>query len=157
MQGEQSKQSSFFDMIYEELIPADPETVVRGPGRSPYLDGVLVDNFLVGLGVALLVDNIPAQRLKERSNKFNASLRFIVRGAGVMVSVAPVVFNQRGNSSAGLMRRVDVVWVVSFTEASRGTKTRISYTSMLGSRYYVCPSKLIHCGWHSPKTRKESS
>ncbi len=45
---------------------------------------------------------------------------------------------------------------LSSREASRVTKTRISYIWMPGSRCYACPSKPAHCGFHSLKPKEES-
>jgi len=47
-----------------EALAVDAEAVIRCLGGPPDFDRILVANFLVGLGVALDVRNVPAQRLK---------------------------------------------------------------------------------------------
>jgi len=45
---------------------ADPKTVIGGLGESTHFNGILVNNVFIGIGIALLVIHIPAQRLEER-------------------------------------------------------------------------------------------
>ena len=102
----------------EELAgAADAEAVVGRLGGLADFDGVFVDDVLVGLGVALLVVNVPAEGLEERVEEFAADLGFVVvgragrrrgcgrtagRGRGLVVVVAPsgraVSCGKRGNS-----------------------------------------------------------
>jgi hypothetical protein len=51
--------------------------VIRDGGCS-YLNGVLVDDVLVGLGKTLFVVDIPPQGLEERINEFSSDLSFIL-------------------------------------------------------------------------------
>ena len=71
---------------------ADAETVVRGLGEAAYLDGVFVDNVLVGLGIAAVVVNIPAEGLEKGVDEFTAQLGFIVgaRFVGINLLTKPV-------------------------------------------------------------------
>lgn len=77
----------------EELAgAADPEAVVGGLVSTAYPDGIFVDHLPVGLGVTLLVVDIPAQRLEERVNEITAQRGFfVVTGAvGFQVAVKPL-------------------------------------------------------------------
>ena len=47
---------------------ADPETIIGGFGHAADLDGILVDDILVGFGVALDVVHVPAETFEERIN-----------------------------------------------------------------------------------------
>jgi hypothetical protein len=51
--------------LEEELAgPTDPEAVVGGLVLAADLDRVLVDDILVGFGIALAVVDVPAERLE---------------------------------------------------------------------------------------------
>jgi len=66
----------------EELAdPADAEAVIGGLGRPADLDRVLVDDVLVGLGVALLVVDVPAEGFEERVDELAADLGLVVAAA----------------------------------------------------------------------------
>ena len=72
----------------EELArAADAEAVVGRLGAAAHLDGLLVHHVLVGLGVALLVGDVPAQRLEEGVDELAADLGFVVRAAAIAVQV----------------------------------------------------------------------
>jgi hypothetical protein len=64
---------------------ANEETIVGRLGCFADLDGVLVDDVLVGFGVAPLVIHVPAERFEKRVEKFTAKLGFVVlrRAAGL--------------------------------------------------------------------------
>jgi hypothetical protein len=47
-------------------------------GRATYLHGVLVDDLFIGLGVALLIVDIPSEGLEERVQELLAELDFVV-------------------------------------------------------------------------------
>jgi len=76
----------------EFACAADAEAVVGGFGGLTDFDGVFVDDVLVGFGVAVLVVNVPAERLEEGVEEFAAELGFIVvgRAVGVAVAVEPL-------------------------------------------------------------------
>jgi len=57
---------------------ADTEAVIRGLGNATDLDGVFMDNVLIGFGIALSVGYIPAQFLEKRVYEFTAHLGFVV-------------------------------------------------------------------------------
>ncbi len=59
---------------------ADAEAVVRRLRGLAHFDGVLVNYVLVGLGVTLLVVNIPAKGLKERVEELPPDLGLVVMG-----------------------------------------------------------------------------
>ena len=59
------------------------EAVVRGLGPPADADRVFVNDLLVGLGVALAVEDVPAQGLEEGVEELAAKLRFVV-GAGAV-------------------------------------------------------------------------
>ncbi len=63
----------------EELADAaDAKAVVRGLGRAADLDGVFVDDVLVGFGVACLVVDVSAECVEERVDELAADLGFVV-------------------------------------------------------------------------------
>lgn len=66
----------------------DAEAVVGGLGGLADLDGILMNDVLVGLGVALLVVDVPSKGLEERVKKFAAQLGFVVLGGFVGVAIA---------------------------------------------------------------------
>ena len=74
---------------FEEKLAraADAKTVIRRFRRAAHADGVLVNDVFVGFGVALLVVNVPAQRLEERIKEFAAQLGFVVLAGFVSVEL----------------------------------------------------------------------
>ena len=65
--------------LHEELAgPADAKAVVGGFGGPADLDGVFVNDVLVGLGQALFVVHIPAERHEQRIDELVADLGFVV-------------------------------------------------------------------------------
>jgi len=65
---------------FEKEFPgaANAEAVVRRFGGFADLDGVLVNDILVGFGVSLFIINVPTERLEERVKEFTAKLGFVV-------------------------------------------------------------------------------
>lgn len=79
----------------EELPgPADPEAVVGGLGGPADLDRVLGDDVLVGLGVTLLVIDVPAQGLEEGVDELGADVGFLVTGSLIGLQVPVKDFHQ---------------------------------------------------------------
>src|SRR6266700_3800480 len=72
----------------------DAEAVIRGLGRFPDLDGVLVDNVFIGFGVAGGVFHVPAERLEKRIQEFAPDLGFVVVAGAVRVPVALEALNE---------------------------------------------------------------
>src|SRR5437667_332277 len=64
---------------FQEKLPsaADAKAIVRRFGPLADFDGVLVDNVLVGFGVALFVVHVPTERLEERVEELMTKLRFV--------------------------------------------------------------------------------
>ncbi len=72
----------------EELThAADAKPVVGRLCATADLDGVLVHDVLVGLGVTLAVAHVPAQRVEERIDELAPDLGFVVGAAFVTVQV----------------------------------------------------------------------
>ena len=85
----------------EELArAADAEAVVRGLGRAADLDGVLVDDVLVGLGVAGPVVDVPAEGLEERVDELAADLGLVVVAGEIGVALRSKR-STRSRTSAG--------------------------------------------------------
>src|SRR5207247_10410000 len=69
-----------FLRFQEELARSDnPKAVVGGLRRSPDDHCVLMNYFLVSLGIALLVGDIPAKKFEKRIDELLSELRFFVR------------------------------------------------------------------------------
>src|SRR5439155_25415664 len=68
---------------------SDAKAVIGRFGGFADLDGVLVDDVLVGLGVTLLVVDVPAEGLEEGIEEFAAELGFVVlrRAVGILVAL----------------------------------------------------------------------
>ena len=66
---------------------ANAKTVIRGFCRAAHADGIFMNDVLVGFGVALLVVNVPAQRLEKRIKEFAAQLGFVVLAGFVSVEL----------------------------------------------------------------------
>jgi len=76
---------------------AGAETIVRCLGMSAHFDGRFVDHFLVRLGVALAVIDIPAQGLEERIEKLLAQLSLVVAAGVVGLAMSLEAFDQFGH------------------------------------------------------------
>jgi len=79
-------------------------------------EGVLVDNVLVRLSVALPVVDVPAEGLEERVDELSAHLGLVVRPGAIVASVAleaiyELMYNIRGRvgTETGLVRRHCIV------------------------------------------------
>ena len=59
-------------------IAADAETIIRGLGGIADLDGVLVDDVLVGFGEAVRVVDVPAEAFEERVDELDTALGLVV-------------------------------------------------------------------------------
>ena len=90
----------FFGLHKELARPADAEGVIRRLGGPAHLDRILVDHVLVGLGVALAVGHIPAQRLEERVQELAAQLGFVVMPGAVFGGVIGKALDE-GDDRAG--------------------------------------------------------
>ena len=66
--------------------PADAEGVIGGLGGAADLDGVLVDDIFVGLGVVVVVEHVPAEGLEEGVEELAAQLGFVVVWGEVRVT-----------------------------------------------------------------------
>lgn len=95
----------------EELTgAADAEAVVGGLDVAADFDGILVDDVLVGVGVALLVVDIPAEGLPEGVEVFAAELRLVVAGGLVVLDMGLEIFDDFMNffwGWHGLLRSCD--------------------------------------------------
>src|SRR5207249_6288888 len=71
---------------FQEKLPssADSEAIVRGLRRSTNAHRVLVNDFLVGLRIALSVRDIPSQKFEKRIKKLLPQLALLVA-----ISLAP--------------------------------------------------------------------
>ena len=86
--------------------PADAEAVIRGLGDAADLDGVLVDDVLVGFGIAVFVGDVPAQGLEKGVDELPAHLGFVVGaffvGVQVVVKGVDQFFDTVGCGHEGL-------------------------------------------------------
>jgi hypothetical protein len=67
---------------------ADAEGVIGGRHQPADLQGVLMDDVLVGLGMTGAVEDIPAKGVKERVEELATELRLLVVGREVGIEVA---------------------------------------------------------------------
>ena len=89
---------------FEEKLPgtADAETIVGGFGVAADLDGIFMDDIFIRLGVALLIGDIPSERLEERIEKLPAQLGFVITLALVGLAVLFEPINEGGNERGRL-------------------------------------------------------
>jgi hypothetical protein len=73
---------------------ADTEAVVGSFGLLPDLDGVLVYDFLVRLGIAGPVGHVPAEGLEQGIEELLPELGFVVLAGFVVVAVPLEVFDE---------------------------------------------------------------
>ena len=84
----------FFALDEEFACSADAEAQVRGFGGAADFNGILVDDVLVSLGIALLVVDIPAQGFEERVNELGADLGLIIFAGLVSLALRVKPLNQ---------------------------------------------------------------
>ena len=84
----------FFRFDEELAHSADAEAVVRCLGGTANLNGVLVDDVFIRLGVTLLVVYIPAQSFEKWIEEFTSKLGFVVLAATIGFEVAAETINQ---------------------------------------------------------------
>ena len=70
------------------------EVVFGGLGDAGDPDGVFMDDFLEGFGVALRVLDVPSEGLEEGVDELAANLGFVVVGRGVVVAVGVEAFDE---------------------------------------------------------------
>ena len=89
---------------FEEKLAraADAETIVGGFGVAADLDGIFVDDVFVGLGVPLLIGNVPPERLEERIEKLPAHLGFVVALAFIGFAVLLEAVDEGGDDRGRL-------------------------------------------------------
>ncbi len=83
---------------------ADAETVVGGLGGRSDLDGVLVDDILIGVGIAAGIVDIPAEGIEEGIEEFAAELGFVVSAGAVVVAAALETLDKLINDSGSRHR-----------------------------------------------------
>src|SRR5207244_4213601 len=73
---------------------ADAEAVIRSFGGFADFDRVFVDDVFVGLGVALFVVNVPAERFEKGVEEFATKLGLVVMMGFVGIAVAIKALDQ---------------------------------------------------------------
>ena len=84
---------------FEEKLAraADTKTIVGSFGVAADLDGIFMDDIFIRLGVALLIGDIPPERLEERIEKLPTHLGFVVALALVGFAVLLEAVDEGGN------------------------------------------------------------
>ncbi len=74
--------------LEEEFTGAsDTEAIIGGLSVSSDLDGILVNDVLVGIGIALFIVDIPAEGFPEGVKEFATNLGFVITTGFVVVDV----------------------------------------------------------------------
>ncbi len=72
-------------------------------GGASHFNGILVDNVLIGFGIAGFVDNVPPESLEKRVDKLTANLGFVIGLVKVGADVALEAFDKIVNYCMSLL------------------------------------------------------